>query len=232
MGTKLLWSIRPIPRSVMILVSTGSSTLCTSTGSAEDSQVPEGRPAVCERVVTAPTISRVEVPVPLGSTGTCSVSSVIVNLVDIVPFMTPLEDFTSRLKVLKDLAAPVFARAKEHRERPEALENMEKSLNHSRTFLEASKEKTEKVKEEEGLFKEKELELLGKKIVEIEKWRDEKIVEQEALPLSEMPKLTVSMINSKIGDIESEVQFLVKKAKLKKAELERCILAGITFTFV
>ena len=34
--------------------------------------------------------------------------------------------------------------------------------------------------------------------MEIEKWRDEKIVEQEALPLSEMPKLTVSMINSKV----------------------------------
>merc|ERR1712062_752330 len=54
-----------------------------------------------------------------------------------------------------------------------------------------------------------------------EKWRDEKLAEQEATPLSEMPKLTVSMINSKIGDLESEVQFLIRKAKMKKAELER-----------
>ena len=79
--------------------------------------------------------------------------------------------------------------------------------------------------------------------LKVEKWRDEKLAEQEATPLSEMPKLTVSMINSKvtqfsklasirvshkgtnfwvqIGDLESEVQFLIRKAKMKKAELER-----------
>merc|ERR1712047_117020 len=74
------------------------------------------------------------------------------------------------------------------------------------------------------LFKEKELEQLEKKIAEVEKWRDEKLAEQEATPLSEMPKLTVSMINSKIGDLESEVQYLIRKAKMKKAELERARL--------
>merc|ERR1712029_198953 len=78
--------------------------------------------------------------------------------------------------------------------------------------------------EDEGLFKEKELDSLKKKIAEVEKWRDEKLAEQEATPLSEMPKLTVSMINSKIGDLESEVQFLIRKAKMKKAELERARL--------
>merc|ERR1712088_785743 len=76
----------------------------------------------------------------------------------------------------------------------------------------------------EKLFKEKELEQLEKKIAEVEKWRDEKLAEQSSTPLSEMPKLTVSMINSKIGDLESEVQFLIRKAKMKKAELERAKL--------
>merc|ERR1719268_143515 len=137
---------------------------------------------------------------------------------------TPLEDFSSRLKILKDLAAPIFARVREHRERPEWLDNLKQSLNHSTTFLQTSKEKTEKAAEEEKLFKEKELEQLEKKIAEVEKWRDEKLAEQEATPLSEMPKLTVSMINSKIGDLESEVQFLIRKAKMKKAELERARL--------
>merc|ERR1711899_257748 len=166
-----------------------------------------------------------------------------------------------RLKTLKDLAAPIFARVREHRERPEWLDNLKQSLNHSTTFLQTSKaliidetpkpkedgkviegdtqqegeaseadpknpkeEKTEKAAEEEKLFKEKELEQLEKKIAEVEKWRDEKLAEQEATPLSEMPKLTVSMINSKIGDLESEVQFLIRKAKMKKAELERARL--------
>merc|ERR1719167_1106926 len=174
---------------------------------------------------------------------------------------TPLEDFSSRLKTLKDLAAPIFARVREHRERPEWLDNLKQSLNHSTTFLQTSKaliidetpkpkedgkviegdrqqdgeaseadpehpkeEKTEKAAEEEKLFKEKELEQLEKKIAEVEKWRDEKLADQEATPLSEMPKLTVSMINSKIGDLESEVQFLIRKAKMKKAELERARL--------
>jgi len=137
---------------------------------------------------------------------------------------TPLEEFTSRLKVLRDMAAPIFARVREHRERPEWLENLKQSLNHSTTFLSTSREKTEKVAEEEKLFKEKELEQLEKKIAEVEKWRDEKLAEQAATPLSEMPKLTVSMINSKIGDLESEVQYLIRKAKMKKAELERARL--------
>merc|ERR1712038_2023999 len=52
---------------------------------------------------------------------------------------TPLEDFSSRLKTLKDLAAPIFARVREHRERPEWLDNLKQSLNHSTTFLQTSK---------------------------------------------------------------------------------------------
>merc|ERR1712115_685537 len=134
---------------------------------------------------------------------------------------TPIEDFNSRLKVLKDLAAPIFARVREHRERPEALENLKTSLNNSHNFLTKSKENTEKTGGEEGLFKEKELEMLEKKIADVEKWRDEKLAEQEATPLSEMPKMTVSMINMKVGDLESEIQYLIQKAKMKKAELDR-----------
>merc|ERR1719400_724909 len=137
---------------------------------------------------------------------------------------TPLEEFTSRLKVLRDMAAPIFARVREHRERPEWLDNLKQSLNHSTTFLTQSREKTENVVKEEKLFKEKELEQLEKKIAEVEKWRDEKLAAQADTPLSEMPKLTVSMINSKIGDLESEVQYLIRKAKMKKAELERARL--------
>merc|ERR1712192_80928 len=67
---------------------------------------------------------------------------------------TPLEDFTSRLKVLRDLAAPIFARVREHRERPEWLENLKQSLNHSTTFPKTSRayiiNETPKAKETEG----------------------------------------------------------------------------------
>merc|ERR1712177_68594 len=52
----------------------------------------------------------------------------------------PVEEFQSRLKVLKELSAPVLARLREHNERPEALENLKQSLNSSRHFLEKSRE--------------------------------------------------------------------------------------------
>merc|ERR1712083_1270587 len=194
---------------------------------------------------------------------------------------TPVDEFNTKLKVLKDLSAPVVARVREHKERPEALEQLRQSINSSNVFLEKSKEylikpkpkepkveqviepvvetpggdgekiedentkeapedskkEDEKPKdtteekpkpakkktkiEDEGLFKEKELDSLKKKIAEVEKWRDDKLAEQAGTPLSEMPKLTVSMIKSKIQDLDSEVQFLIQKARMLKAEKER-----------
>merc|ERR1711915_218477 len=130
---------------------------------------------------------------------------------------TPVNEFTDKLKVLKDLSAPIMARVREHKERPEALEQLKQSINSSTVFLEKSKSKID----EDGLFKEKELDSLKKKIAEVEKWRDEKLDEQANTPLSEMPKLTVSMIKSKIQDLDSEVQFLIQKARMLKAEKER-----------
>eukprot|EP00092_Neocalanus_flemingeri_P017762 GFUD01019219.1.p1 GENE.GFUD01019219.1~~GFUD01019219.1.p1 ORF type:complete len:972 (-),score=363.80 GFUD01019219.1:226-3141(-) len=130
---------------------------------------------------------------------------------------TPVDEFNTKLKVLKDLSAPVMARVREHKERPETLEMLRQTINSSNVFLEKSKDKTG----DDGLFKEKELESLRKKIVEVEKWRDNKLEEQEKTPLSEMPKLTVSMIKSKIQDLDSEVQFLIQKARMMKAEKER-----------
>merc|ERR1711997_250830 len=38
---------------------------------------------------------------------------------------------------------------------------------------------------------------------------------------SQMPKLTVSMIKSKIQDVDGEVQFMISKARMIKAERER-----------
>merc|ERR1712029_1230177 len=174
--------------------------------------------------------------------------------------LTPVTEFQAKLKVLKELAAPVMARLREHRERPEALEMLRQSLNSSNNFLEKSrdlvipvkgkedeeatpeaaspdsekeaekteeseketkKEKKKTEKPDEGLFTAKELQSLEKKIADVEKWRDEKLEEQEKQPLSEMPKLTVSLIKSKIQDLDSEVQLLIGKARMIKAERDR-----------
>jgi len=128
-----------------------------------------------------------------------------------------LKEFTSRMKQLKDISSSLFARAREHRERPDALEQLQQSIANSRDFLDKSRNLTG----EEGFFKEKELEAFEKKVVEIETWKEEKLAAQAEHPLSEMPKLTVSMIGQKMGDLDSEVKFLVQKAKMVKAERER-----------
>merc|ERR1739844_418720 len=166
----------------------------------------------------------------------------------------------AKLKVLKELAAPVMARLREHRDRPEALDMLKQTLNSSNNFLEKSrdlvipvkvkeekeatpeeaspdsekeaektedsekeskKEKKKTEKPDEGLFTAKELQSLEKKIADVKKWRDEKLEEQEKQPLSEMPKLTVSLIKSKIQDLDSEVQLLIGKARMIKAERDR-----------
>merc|ERR1719507_2498746 len=62
---------------------------------------------------------------------------------------TPVEEFQSKLKVLKELSAPVLARLREHNERPEALEMLKQSLNTSRHFLEKSRELVIPVKPKE-----------------------------------------------------------------------------------
>ena len=59
------------------------------------------------------------------------------------------------------------------------------------------------------ILKEKELENFEKKMGEVETWREAKLSEQADTPLAEMPKLTVSMIHTKIGDLESEVCLMV-----------------------
>ncbi len=69
----------------------------------------------------------------------------------------------------------MFARAREHRERPELLESLRQALNASATFLEKSRNLSAADQTTGGLFKEKELDALEKKIADVEKWRDEKV---------------------------------------------------------
>ena len=59
------------------------------------------------------------------------------------------------------------------------------------------------------MFTAKELQSLEKKIADVEKWRDEKLQEQEKQPLSEMPKLTVSLIKSKVCEKISKMIIII-----------------------
>ncbi len=131
-----------------------------------------------------------------------------------------LKEFTDRMKSLKEASSAMFAWACEHREWLKLLESLRQALNASATFLEKSRNLSGP-DQAGGLLKKKELDALEKKIADVEKWRDEKVAEQEQTPLLEMPRLTVSMLGQKISDLDDKVKNLVQKAKMVKAEQVR-----------
>merc|ERR1712012_243734 len=112
------------------------------------------------------------------------------------------------------------AKADEGEEGSRAEETKEEEAETADKKKEKKEKKSDKVPDE-GIFTAKEMEGLEKKLAEVEKWRDEKVAEQEAMVLSEMPKLTVSSIKSKIQDLDGEVQLLIGKARMIRAERER-----------
>jgi hypoxia up-regulated 1 len=92
-------------------------------------------------------------------------------------------------------------RVREHKERPDALEAMDKMLNISIGFLESSK----LLPEDQQYFTEVEVKTLDKLVKETLEWRAKHLDEQEATPLSQAPVLTVRMIAEKIDSLDREV---------------------------
>ena len=130
---------------------------------------------------------------------------------------TELEPLESRLKELKELTAAWFARVREHLDRPEILAELDSQLNSSTHFLAKAKNKTG----DDGYFTLTEVDVLEKKLEEINKWREEALEAQEKQPKSEMPKMTKSLIREKSLEVEREVKYLVNKAKIAIAEQEK-----------
>lgn len=60
----------------------------------------------------------------------------------------------------------------------------------------------------------------------MQKWLTETLQEQNALLLSQAPKLTIKLIADKVGSLDREVKYLLNKARFaqplkKKAEKEK-----------
>merc|ERR1712228_18686 len=118
-------------------------------------------------------------------------------------------------KEITDLTAAMHARVKQHNDRPEALEAMNRMINSSEYFLNKAKNSTGIV---DGYFTQEEIDKLESKIKE---WRDQAIKDQEAQPMYEMPKMTTSLIAEKALDMDREVKFLYNKVKIGKAKAEK-----------
>merc|ERR1712141_257262 len=133
-------------------------------------------------------------------------------------FETPVETLQSKQKEITDLTAPMHARVKQHTDRPEALEAMNKMINSSEYFLSKAKNSTGIV---DGYFTQEEIDKLDTKIKETKDWRDQALKDQEAQPMYEMPKMTTSLIAEKALDMDKEVKFLYNKVKIGKAKAEK-----------
>ncbi|XP_059483412.1 hypoxia up-regulated protein 1 isoform X2 [Neocloeon triangulifer] len=128
-------------------------------------------------------------------------------------FTAETEDLEKQLKTLHDSAKAMLRRVDEHRNRPEALAALEKTIEGSQKFLAMAENQTKNAPEEERIFTEIEVTTLKKAIKDTEEWKTKKVEEQAALPLSENPKLTVRAIVEKMTSLDREVKYLVNKAK-------------------
>jgi hypoxia up-regulated 1 len=115
--------------------------------------------------------------------------------------------YEEKLKSLKLLTKDLTDRVREHKDRPDALEALERMVNISMGFLESSKV----LPADEQLFTEVELTTLEKLVTETVTWREKKLKEQEKLALSDPPILTVRSIAEKIDALDREVKIETKK---------------------
>ncbi|GFU52564.1 hypoxia up-regulated protein 1 [Nephila pilipes] len=131
------------------------------------------------------------------------------------------ETFKSKVGDLKKLTKELFDRVREHRDRPEALKAINEMLNISQIFMHSARN----VSEEDQIFTEIEMKTLENLIVETKQWLKEAVKEQNAIPLSEAPKLTVKLLGEKVGTLDREVKYLINKARfaqpLKKKAQEK-----------
>lgn len=129
-----------------------------------------------------------------------------------------LED---RLKSLKTLTKDLFARVREHNERPEALVALRNMLNITEMFY----ANAINVTEEDQVFTEIELNALRKLIDDTQEWLVTGEIEQDSTAKSDNPpKLTLRNIGEKMQTLDREVKYLLNKARLappKKKETKK-----------
>eukprot|EP00102_Acyrthosiphon_pisum_P022668 XP_016659878.1 PREDICTED: hypoxia up-regulated protein 1 isoform X1 [Acyrthosiphon pisum] len=122
-------------------------------------------------------------------------------------FGAEAEVLDSKFDDLKKIVLPVWERTFEHAERPSRLEALNSALNNSNSFLEKIKNTTL----DDTPFTQVEIDTLDKLISEITSWKDKQVEEQEKLPKSVDPVLTIQTIAIKHSSIEREMRYLMTK---------------------
>jgi len=127
------------------------------------------------------------------------------------------EVYEGKFKALKLMTKDLTDRVREHKDRPDALDALDKMINISIGFLDSSKD----LSEDQQFFTEVELTTLEKLVTESVAWRDNKLEEQQKTPLTQAPVLTIRMIAEKIDALDREVKYMVNKARVNKLKKQR-----------
>ena len=118
--------------------------------------------------------------------------------------------FNDKLADLRALTRDLFDRVREHRERPEILNSLKNFINMSGVFYGSAVNAST----DDQVFTEVELQTLKKLIDDTKTWMDTSVEEQNKLPKSQAPKLTVKSVVEKIGALDREVKYLLNKARI------------------
>jgi len=92
-------------------------------------------------------------------------------------------------------------------------------LNSSLTFFKTAKNFTKDVDPEKDIFTPVEIETLSNVIASTEKWLNDEIEAQNALPRNEPVRLTVKLISEKMNTVDREMKYLVNKLKIWKPKI-------------
>ncbi|CAB4005469.1 hypoxia up-regulated 1-like, partial [Paramuricea clavata] len=117
--------------------------------------------------------------------------------------------YKAKLKKLKEVSKDFYLRISELKNRPQALENLRRSLNLTGTFL----KQIAGMKEKDEIFTNKDLEDVWKVLNETIEWLYTTEKKQNATKPSENPVLLVKDIIQKTGKLDRELMYLLNKAK-------------------
>lgn len=120
------------------------------------------------------------------------------------------DDYEQRLVKLNGITKDLFERVREHRSRPEMISSLENILNIADMFH----LKAINVSETEQIFTEIEMKTLRKLIDETRVWINDSVKEQNVLPKSSPPLLTLANISDRIAAIDREMKYLLNKARI------------------
>ncbi|KAJ0061481.1 hypothetical protein NL108_001993 [Boleophthalmus pectinirostris] len=122
------------------------------------------------------------------------------------------KELRAKLTELKSMCKDMFFRVEERRKWPERLASLESMLNTSSFFLRSAR----LIPEDDQIFTEVELNVLEKVINETTTWKNETVAEQEKRSPKERPVLLSRDIETKLGLLDREVNYLLNKAKFAK----------------